>query len=218
VPSTIDRSDYVRFAGIQYQASSTSVGRPLTDDDLGPPYARVHCMLADLQFDPSYNELQDGNAAFLPAGTVVYRVKGYASFFRLAVRHKGATVAYEADVNAAARIGGDLLDLAGKVDAISIASGTGAGTTQLAAVTDPAKVKRLVDIVLASPVDQRVDSGHEGIRFFLVFRLLDGTAVMRAYWPGTGEVSRGIFTPPQFRTEIEQALSNTSLTSIRLAG
>jgi hypothetical protein len=162
-------------------------------------------MLSDLRFDPSYNDLHDGNAAFLPVGTVLYAVKGYAASFRVAARRNGQILLYEADSNPAARKGGDLLDIAGKVSKFSIDSDTGDGTNEIASISERASVARLVELVLASRVDQDSDAGHAGNRYFLIFWLDDGTAVMRAYFRDSGEVSRGILTPREFQTSIEQA-------------
>ncbi len=118
VPSTIDRLDFIILSGIQYQSEKARIGRRITEQDVGAPYGRVRCMLADLKFDPSYNEMQDGNAGFLPSGTVVYRVNGYAPYFRLAARRDGQIILYESDFNPTARRGSDLLDLVGKVSTI----------------------------------------------------------------------------------------------------
>ncbi len=208
-PSTADRIDFVSLSGIQYDGamSHSHTGRSLTDQDLGKPVGAVRCMLSDLRFDPTYNDLQDGNAAFLPVGTVLYGVKGYAASFRIAARRNGQIQLYEADSNPAARKGSELLDLAGKVSKISIDSDTGDGTNQIASISERASVERLVGLVLAARVDQHSEAGHPGSRYFLIFRLDDGTAVMRAYFRDSGEVSRGILTPREFQTSIEQAVA-----------
>jgi hypothetical protein len=206
-PSTIDRVDFVIVKGIQYEGTMASIGRGLTDQDLGKPVDRVRCMLSDLSFAPSYNEMQNGNAASLPSGTVLYAVSGYASSFRLAARRSGQIVLYEADVNPAAHYGRDLLDLGGKVSKISIDSDTGDGTNQIAAISDRGSVDRLVGLLLGAPVDQQTEVGHAGSRYFLLFHLDDGSAVLRAYFRDSGEVSRGILSPPEFRTAIEQAVA-----------
>ena len=205
VPSTIDRVDFVFFDGIMYQGQRAGLGRPLTDQDLSVPLERVRCMLSDLKFDASYNELRNGNAAFLAPGTVVYTLAGYAPSFRLAAHRDGGLVVYEADFNPTARHGRDLLDLAGKVSSISVDSDTGDGTTPIGTIGDRSEVERLTGMLLAAPVDQRSQAGHAGARYFLLFHLTDGTAVIRAYFRGSGEVSRGILTPPAFRSAIEQA-------------
>jgi hypothetical protein len=59
-PSTIDRVDFVIVKGIQYEGAMASIGRGLTDQDLGKPVDRVRCTLSDLSFAPSYNEMQNG--------------------------------------------------------------------------------------------------------------------------------------------------------------
>ena len=47
-------------------------------------------------------------------------VKGYRPGFRLAASHRGRLRLYEASEAAGARVGGDLLDLAGKVRYLSL--------------------------------------------------------------------------------------------------
>ena len=198
----IDYTDFVKLSGVTYQAAWTSPVRPLQDGDLGPGYGRVKVKLEGSQ-DPNH-QLQDGDAAFLPAGTQVYQVKGYQSSFRLAARHDGRLMLYEADTNPMARVGADLLDLANKVQRVGVNSGSD-GHTELAAIKDPNAVQALVDLVVKSPVDQSNQPGG-GILYFIDFHMLDGTEVIRAYWPDTGELSRGINVPGAFKLAITQAL------------
>ena len=207
VASMIDRIDFVVFSGIMYTTGLASSGRRLAENDLAAPYAMVRCKLADNNFDPSYNQVQDGNAAFLSPGTVLYRVNGYSPSFRIAARRDGQIVLYESDTNPTAHRGADLLDLAGKVTKISIDSDTGDGTNQLAAITDQAMVDNAVRLLLRAPVDQHSTAGHGGSRYFLVFQLIDGTTVMRAYFRSSGEVSRGILAPPEFQSAINKAVA-----------
>ena len=47
---------------------------------------------------------------------------------------------------------------------------------------------------------------RRGPRYFLRFRLADGTSVMRAFWLETGELSRGIMTDPEAATIVSDAL------------
>ena len=207
VPSLVDRVDFVSFLGITYVAETAPIGRRLADKDLGLPYGAVRCTLGDGNFGPAYNEMQEGNAAVLSPGTVVYQVNGYSPMFRLAARRYGQIVLYESDSNPAAHRGADLLDLAGKVSTISIDSDTGDGTNQLVAITAKEQVDILVGLLLAAPVDQHATAGHNGGRYFLVFHLADGTAVMRAYFRNSGEVFRGILAPSSFQSAINKAVA-----------
>jgi hypothetical protein len=155
--------------------------------------------------DPGYRP-KDGDAAFLNPGTPLYGVKGYKASFRLAAWEDGRLTLFEADTNPAARVGGDLLDISGRVQYIGINSEQD-GVTELGAIRDKAEVDSLVGMVLEAPVNQQLGD-HSGARYFVAFHLSDGTIVARAYWASTGELSRGIVLPQQFRQTIEHALGH----------
>ena len=200
--TVIDWVNFIRFGGITYLAAPTRAGRPLTEGDLGPVFATVTFKLAGNVQNPGYHS-RDGDAAFLNAGTKVYRVKGYSPTFRLAARENNTVTLYEADTNPHARKGADLLDIGGKVQAIGIVGGQD-GVTELGAIKDPKRVTELVTMVLEAPVDQTRQGGNR--RYFLAFHLVDGTVVTRAYWLDTGELARGILLPKAFGLAIEAAL------------
>jgi len=177
----IDRVDFFAWHGASYLAVPDGVGRDLRESDLGAPFTTVRCTLVDHLYSPDFDQMQDGNAAFLGAGTVVYRVRGYAATFRLAAHNLGRIVLYEVDGNPAARTGADLLDVRGRVAAIVIESDDAGGVHPLATIADPARVDRLVDMLLASPVSQASTAGHDRPAWRLALQLRDGTVVDRAY-------------------------------------
>ncbi|MDB5074064.1 MAG: hypothetical protein JWO42_243 [Chloroflexi bacterium] len=198
----IDWVPFVRFGGITYLQAPTA-GRPLGAADLGQRFSIVRFKVAGVVHDPAYH-IKDGDAAFLPIGTPVYRVKNYAPTFRLAARVGARIVLFEADTDPLAHSGGDLLDIGGKVRAIGINSAKD-GTTRLATITDPRIVARLVGVVLHGPVDQaRTES--TSAKYFITFLLRDGTVITRAYWLASGQLARGIMTPPAFRAAVDRAL------------
>lgn len=201
----IDWIDFVRLDGITYTAFWPDQGRPLTEADLGPVHARVRRKLSGNVCDPSYRS-QDGDAAFLEAGTPVHAVKGYAPTFRLAARRGDRIVLYEVDTNPRATRGEDLLDIRGKVRAISVRSAED-GRTEIGRIDDPAKVSSLVALVLEAGVDQSVPPSPpsaEGRRYFVAFELADGTRTTRAFDAATGDLWRGIKAPPEFGAAIEE--------------
>jgi hypothetical protein len=167
--------------------------------------ATVRCSLGE-KLDPTRAEPQDGDAAYLEAGSPLYQVRGYRPTFRLAARQDGRLVAFEADTNPGARVGRDLLDLEGKVRRISINSRAD-GTTELGTLTDPKQVAGMVRMLLAGPVDQRVHPAGEQPARLLVFHLRDGTATVRADDPGGRRVQRGILVPRRFGELVEAAAS-----------
>jgi hypothetical protein len=198
----IDWVNMIRFRGITYLAN-VQAGRDLQADDLGTRFDTVRFRLDGNVHDANY-QTHDGDAAFLDAGTPVYRVLAYAPTFRLAARQDGRIVLFEADTNPQAKIGADLLDIGGKVSSITV---TGDTTTQaVATISDSHLIVTLVSLLLAAPVDQSERPGDAGVRYFLAFHLTDGTQVMRLYLPQSHEVARGIIVPDAFVAALAAAL------------
>lgn len=197
----IDWVNFIHFGGITYLAVAPKPGRAINAGDLGPIFAKVQFKLEGNVQNPEYQS-KDGDAAFLDAGTSVYTLKGYSPSFRLAAWTNKALTLYEADTNPRARKGGDLLDIGGKVSSIAIVSEQD-GVSELGAIKDPQQIATLVNMILTAPVDQKRQPGNQ--RYFLVFRLLDGTSVTRVYWQDTAELARGILLPQAFAIAINAA-------------
>lgn len=200
----IDWVDFVQFGRITYQAVSARPVRALSAHDLGPVFATVHFQLNGHVHTANYRS-KDGDAAYLAPGTPMYMVKGYSPAFRLAAYEHGSLTLYEADTNPRARRGADLLDIGGKVTSIGVNSAQD-GVTELGAIKGKTQVATLVTMVLQAPVDQS-RSGQGEIRYFIAFHLLDGTAVLRAFWPQAGVMQRGLLLPPAFADAIQQAVA-----------
>ena len=228
----IDYIDFVKANGITYVGSgyvSTAdeqVGRSLTDADLGPEQLRVRQRLAESGKAPDYRPI-DGDAAFLAVDEPVYAVRGYAPTFRLAARRDGRLVLYEADTNPSAKIGRDLLDIEGKVRAIALISGRD-GRTVLGRISDAARVRELVALILAAPVDQSPPPAPSpaataapgaatptSTPFFIrsippsavAFELTDGTATRRGYDATNGVLQRGIRVAGAFRDAFNELVA-----------
>jgi hypothetical protein len=200
----IDWVDFVRFGGVTYLASFET-GRELQPADLGARFATVQFRFAGNVHDPS-RQTRDGDAAFLDAGTSVYRVNGYAPTFRLAAHRDGRIVLFEADTNPHAKTGADLLDIGGKVQSIAVTDDTSGGAP-VATLSDAHLVTTLLALLLAAPVDQSRQSADSGARYFLAFHLADGTQVSRVYLPGAHEVGRGIIVSDAFVSTLAAALA-----------
>ncbi len=199
---TVDYIDFIQHGDIQYVAPfSAGLGRALTDADLGPEQFRVKDTLARGGHGTGGTP-QDGDAAFVPAGDPVYAVRGYTPTFRVAARHDGRLVLYEADSNPAAKTGRDLLDLDGKVAAITLLSPKD-GRTVLGRIADPTRVRDLVSLVLAAPVDQSV-LPTAAPAAFVGFELTDGTVTSRAYFRDPGILQRGIRVAGAFRDAVDE--------------
>jgi hypothetical protein len=209
--ATIDRANFMQLDGIQFigqSADAEALGRQLTEADLGSVHAHIRCMLSDLSFQSPYTTPRNGDAAFIPPGTAVYTVKGYAPYFRLAVHNQGRIELFEADQNPWARHGGDLLDLAGKVSYITVNSDD-SGAAQIVSIRDPAVVSALVTETAYSPVSTNLPGqGFTGAHNMIVYHLNDGTVVARGYWVDTGLMAGNILLPAQFQATIRQALDS----------
>jgi hypothetical protein len=198
----IDYVDFIRWGGLDYMAV-WGPGRALTDADLGPVQFHVRTMLSAAGQGPEYQP-KDGDAAYVPNGTPVYAVRGYATTFRLAARHDGRLVLYELSDNPGARTGRDLLDIGGKVGAIAMTSKTD-GRTVLGRIGDATQVATLVNLVLDAPVDgQR----HGELAGFVSFELRDGTATTQAYFRNVPMLARGILVPREFAAAMDELLAN----------
>jgi hypothetical protein len=129
-------------------------------------------------------------------------VRGYRPSFRLAVRTPEGIVSFEADINPRAKRGADLVDIAGKVRAISIEC-LAEGMAPISTIRETARVDALVTLILEARVDQqRLKAGPP--RYFLAFALRDGTVVVRPYWSDVALLGRGILLPSTFRVALAQ--------------
>jgi hypothetical protein len=195
-----DYLDFIRLGGVMYEVADHGVGRAIDQRDLGPVFARITGNPPTSGDCLSYRPA-DGDAAFLAPGSSVHRVKGYRPSFRLAASHRGRLRLYEAQEAANARVGADLLDLAGRVRYLSVNS----GRVELARIKERDQVAELVQLVLAAPVGpSRVRAEN---RFCaVVFNMVDRTAVRRMFFPETGELMTGVFAPQEFSEAVVSAL------------
>ena len=116
----------------------------------------------------------------------------------------GKFTVYEAYTNPHAKTGEDLLDIRDKVTVIDVLSEEDE-TTVLATIDGEGPIDYLVGLVLESPVDQE-SRDLDGPRYFLGFRLADGTSVVRSFWLESGDLSRGIITDPAVTLQVWLAL------------
>lgn len=207
---SIDYIDFVKWNGIDYWSSFGTVGRAITDADLGPEYFRVKHTLATS--GGGGGPTQDGDAAFVPTGEPVYTVRGYAPAFRLAARHDGHLVLYEARVNPAAKRGRDLLDVEGKVSAIAILDQK-RNTKVIGRISEPDLVRSLVALVLDAPVGgtgplAQPTGSRPQSSATVAFELNDGTVVVRGYDLTTSTFLPDLTVPDAFRQAIGTLVAN----------
>lgn len=190
-----------QFGGIKYVQNWHTDEGVLTREDLKEFY-RVAFKVDD-HAGPGYR-IQNGDATLLRPGMPVYAVKGYVPAFRLATVEDGRVSLYEANTNPRARIGADLLDIRGKVTAIDILSEDDTETV-LGTIEEERSIQWFVDAILASPVERRYRH-REGQRYFLGFRLADGTSVVRLFELATGTLSPGIMTDSTVVQTVQSAV------------
>jgi hypothetical protein len=200
--------DFVTFDDIDYVRWSDEPGRALARSDLGAEFATVACSIGEDVRGCSYG--MDAAAAFLPAGTRLYAVRGYATEFRLAAASRGRLFLYQAWRNPRARVGGDLFDLAGRVRAIDVRrhrwTGPPGEAAAAARVTGAADVEALVGMILRAPVKRATPAAGDARQYWLTLWLADGTTLGRPYVADTGELMGGVALPPQFEVTLERYL------------
>ena len=200
--------DFVTFDAIHYIRWAEEPGRALTQSDLGPEFATVGCSISDDRRNCSFG--LDAAAAFMPAGTRMYTVRGHPSEFRLAAVWRDRIFLYQAWQNSRARVGGDLLAVAGKVTAIDVQRGepaTVAARTPIA-ITASSDVTALVDMVVRGTVRRPRPHPMSEPRYWLTFWLTDGTTLGRPYFVETSELMGGVVLPDEFRRILERYLDD----------
>jgi len=200
--------DFVTFDGIHYIRWAEEPGRALTERDLGSEFATVGCSISDDRRNCSFG--LDAAAAFMPAGTRMFTVRGHPTEFRLAAEWKDRLFLYQAWQNPRARVGGDLLAIAGKVTAIDVQRGEPATVaartpTPIAASAD---VAALVDMVVRGTVRRPRPHTMSEPRYWLTFWLTDGTTLGRSYFVETSELMGGVVLPDDFRRILERHLGD----------
>jgi hypothetical protein len=195
---SLDRIDYIRWAD--------EPGRALVPSELGVEFATVQCSISEDPRGCAYGV--DAAAAFMPAGTRMYAVRGYATEFRLAAVWKDRIFLYQAWRNPRAKVGGALYELAGKVRAIDVQRGrpTPAEASARARVTSPRDAEALVEMIVHGAVRPPQAHAVGEPRYWLTFWFADGTTLGRAYFPQTGELMGGVVVPGEFQTILERYL------------
>ena len=200
--------DFVSFDGIDYIRWAEEPGRALTPADLGAEFATIGCSISEDVRGCPYGV--DAGAAFMPAGTRMYAVRGYATEFRLAAVWRGRVFLYQAWRNPKAKVGGDLFGIAGRVRAIDVQRGdelTRAATRSPVPIGSPRDVEALVDMIVHGAVRRPTAHPFGEPRYWLTIWLADGTTLGRTYFAETSELMGGVVVPGEFRAVLERYLS-----------
>ena len=196
--------DYISFDGVDYVRWAEEPGRPLERGDLGPEFGVVACSFGEDARSCPYGI--DASAAFMPAGTRIHAVRGYATEFRLAAVWKDRIFLYQAWRNPRARTGRDLFDIGGKVRAIDVQRGEAgaSGVGIRATIAEAADVETLVSLIVRAAVRRPSPHGAGEPRYWLTFWLIDGTTLGRPYFPESGELLGGVVPAAEFRALVER--------------
>jgi hypothetical protein len=200
--------DFVTFDGIDYIRWDEEPGRALGPPDLGTEFATVACSFGEDRRSCPYGT--DAGAAFMPAGTRVYAVRGYATEFRLAAVWRERIFLYQAWRNPRARVGADLFDLAGKVRAVEVDVGGQDGEpARHAMITASPAVDALVQMILRAGTQRPLGHTAAELRYWLTFWLLDGTTLGRPFYPASSELMGGVVVGAEFTQLLERHLKET---------
>ena len=200
--------DFITFDGIDYIRWPDEPGRALTSGDLGTEFGAIQCSLGEDVRGCPYG--MDAGAAFLPAGTRIYAMRGYATEFRLVALVRDRIFLYQAWRNPRAKVGRDLYRLAGKVRAIDVLRGQPipGGPRNPATITAPQDVQTLVEMLARSPVERPQAHAFGEPRYWLTFWLTDGTTLQRAYFVETRELMGGVVLPAEFTALLDRHLGD----------
>jgi len=198
----IEWSDIIQFNDIGYISTMRKEEVKLTKDDLDKELYKVKFTLAGNDKLKGHGS-QNGDASFLPVNTQVYSVKGYNSNFCLAAYNKwGDLTVYFAHTNAKAQKGEELLDIKDKVESISIQSEI--NQKELALISDPQVINKMVDMILKAPIDTNQRNSSE--RYYINFNLKKGISFSCWYTFDGRVLSMGISLPLEFGEIIEKAV------------
>jgi hypothetical protein len=200
--------DFVSFDGIDYIRWPEEAGRVLTRSDLGTEFGTVQCSIGEDVRGCPYGV--DAGAAFLPAGTRLFTVRGHPSEFRLAAVWRDRIFLYQAWRNPRAKVGGELYALSGKVRAIDVQRGQPppSAARSPATIGTARDVEGLVEMLVRSPVQRPQAHAFGEPRYWLTFWLTDGTTLERAYFVEPRELMGGVVLPAEFTPILERYLGD----------
>ena len=150
----------------------------------------------------------DAAAAFLPAGTRMFAVRGYATEFRLAAAWRDRLFLYQAWRNPRAKLGAALYDIASRVRSIDVQRGepTPAAPGTPVSITARPDVDALVEMVARAPVRSPQAHAFGEPRYWVTLWLADGTTLGRPYFVLTRELMGGLTLPEAFTVILERYL------------
>lgn len=182
----IDWVDFLMINNIKYYQNYDGT-KAVAEDQLGEKVGEVSFMLNE-HACTDY-KTKNGDAAFLPIGTVIYALKGYKTDFRVVADNK----VYEVKDNLNAATIGDLLDIKGRVDKVSLESGQDGSL--IGDFTEEASLEFIRELLTLPHVG--FETVYEKTKYesgiFLRVKLKDGTSFRMVYYPKANGFTAGAF-------------------------
>lgn len=180
----IDWVDFLMINDIKYYQNHDGT-KEVTTKQLGNKVGEVKYMLDEYACTDHVSK--NGDAAYLPVGTVIYELKGYKPEFRVVANNK----IYEVDQNPNAETVGELLDIEGKVARVALESGyDGSRIGDFSAVASSEFIQEVLPLSYVG-----FDAVYEKIKheygIFLRVHLEDGTSFRMVYYPKANAFSVG---------------------------
>jgi hypothetical protein len=199
-----EKRDILKLGGVIYARRDwNDEKRFLEREWVGPTIARVGEQ--DTSATGCRDDLPDGVASELPAGTRVQRLDGYEPSFRVAVRKQdGHRYLYEAIRSEAADTGADLLHVEGRVKTIRYerlphpeCDDAAICAAPVFTTEDRAVIDQVVALLAEAPVDPDRTNWRNlpPERLHLVFTLDDGSTYDLVISLGTSLTPSGIVVP-----------------------
>jgi hypothetical protein len=177
----IEWVDFLMINNIKYYQNYDGT-KAVTAEQLGEKIGEISYMLNEHACTEYV--AKNGDAAFLPIGTVIYALKGYKADFRVVADNK----IYEVRDNPNATAMGDLLDIDGKVEKVSLESAEDGKP-----IGDFSKEASLQFIRELLPLPYvGFDAVYEA-GIFLRVHLQDGTSFRMVYYPKANGFTGGAF-------------------------
>lgn len=197
--------DFLMINDIKY-VHSPEDGPDVNEKQLGDEVGRVGYTLNENACSDHVS--QNGDAAYVPAGTAIYVMKGYKPEFRVIADNK----LYQASENVNAATLGDLLDIEGRMAKVSLESGRdGSAIGDFSGEASEQFVRQLLALPYVGWDAVYNKTRHES-GVFLRVHLQDGTSLQLVYYPkGNG------FTAGAFGTESLKKLILTERARIKAA-
>jgi hypothetical protein len=182
----IEWVDFLMINNVKYYQNNDGT-KAVTAEQLGDKVGEVSYMFNEHACTD--HVAKNGDAAFLQIGTVIYALKGYKSEFRVVADNK----IYEVKENPDAETMGDLMDIDGKVEIVSLESDQdGSPIGNFSPEASAEFIRELLPLPHVGFEAVYEKKKHEA-GIFLRVHLQDGTSFRLVYYPKANGFTAGAF-------------------------